>query len=939
MEMSSISKTLLFLLLLSCNLNVSIASPSCHPTKENAINVHFMPHTHDDVGWLKTVDEYYYGGKKEIDPSGVQYILDSVIKALEADEKRRFIYVEMAFFWRWWIEQSEGMRKRVKNLVDEGRLEFINGGWSMNDEAAAHYNAIIDQMSLGLRFLNDTFGESSVPEIAWQIDPFGHAKEQANIFFNMGFKGLFFGRADHADIAQRRQDKSLEMLWESRPGSSRLFTGILPNLYQPPNGFCFDVFCGDDAMVDNLESPEYNIPQKMKAFLKVVLDESKVYATNQIPMTMGGDFQYTDASMWFKNMDKVMKYFKHEKINILYSTPSCYAKAVKASMKGSFPIKTDDFFPYSNDPHSYWTGYFTSRPSLKGMIRVSNNILQACKQMDVIAHLHSENVMVMKRALGVTQHHDAVTGTGKQAVTNDYASRLSIASEKCYDVMNSAYLKLSNSNQVFCPLLNISECQFSSSQSKDFYVNVYNPTSHPQNYNPHFPGNGNYEYFIDGSAISTFPISKSVMNIPGRSSFVHNEINVYFEAKEVLPMSFKTFKVNVSPKKESKVKENESLSRVIGDSNFKTNIILDSHGNIKGLKSPEGIFRFNVKFAYYIGHSGNNSFPKERASGAYIFRPLSQVPIPFPNPIEKPIIRRSKNVIELELKYSNWTSLVTRIFRNEEYFEFEWLVGPIPTDNNEVGKEIVLQYTSKDIRSQNTFYTDSNGRQYIKRKKDFRSTWKLDLSTEPVSRNYYPITSAITVEDSHIRMALLTDRSQGGTSLKDGGIETMIHRRLLFDDAFGVNEALNETAFGKGLVVRGKHWLLFEKPESKAPSRFLSIKKYDDCIVSFSDSSKALFVPLPPLNHDELPQNVHILTLERVSNGILIRFEHFFDDLDDKVFSKPVEFNLRKIFSPSVLPFKSIQEVSLGGNFYLSKTLSDTTVRLKPMEIRSYILN
>jgi alpha-mannosidase len=71
---------------------------------DEQLYVHLVPHTHDDVGWLKNVDEYFTGTSNSIQVAGVELILNSVIAELLNDPNKRFTYVEMKFFSMWWRE-------------------------------------------------------------------------------------------------------------------------------------------------------------------------------------------------------------------------------------------------------------------------------------------------------------------------------------------------------------------------------------------------------------------------------------------------------------------------------------------------------------------------------------------------------------------------------------------------------------------------------------------------------------------------------------------------------------------------------------------------------------------------------------------------------------------------------------------------------------------
>lgn len=85
----------------------------------------------------------------------------------------------------------------------------------MNDEACTYYDDIIEQMTLGHRFIKNEFNQTV--NVGWHIDPFGHSAPQARLFSEMGFDGWFIERIDWDDFARRHENGELEMIW--RPES------------------------------------------------------------------------------------------------------------------------------------------------------------------------------------------------------------------------------------------------------------------------------------------------------------------------------------------------------------------------------------------------------------------------------------------------------------------------------------------------------------------------------------------------------------------------------------------------------------------------------------------------------------------------------------------------------------------------------------------------
>ncbi|CAB1318059.1 unnamed protein product [Coregonus sp. 'balchen'] len=734
-----------------------------------------------------------------------------------------------------------------------------------------------------------------------------------------------------------------------------------------------------------------NVQQRVQMLLDQYRKKSKLFRTKVVMAPLGDDFRYTEALEWdqqFQNYQKLFDYMNsHPELHVKFGTISDYFNALRKSAIDpghagpSLPVVSGDFFTYADRDDHYWSGYFTSRPFYKRMDRVLESHLRAAeilysltlanirrygKRNDFPAVENYRLLTEARRNLGLFQHHDAITGTGKDLVVIDYGTRLfhSILNLKQVIVNSAHWLVLKdksayshNPSKAFLQMDDIQPAQDAlprktvlkiSSQPRS--VVIYNPTeqdrtsvvtmyvntSHVRVVTDHGhpvpaqvsavwdnPTTASTEVFqlsfiaqVPALGLGVYQLGKAASGRAETAEYV------FFRQSGELSVNVKHFTVNIPQDASTPLSIHNPHLQVWSS---------PTTGLMERLKLKEdgSEHQIKVEFAWY-GTTSNRD-----KSGAYLFLPDGEAKMY--SPARPPVIRVTKGSV-----FSEITTTFDHVTHTLRLYNVQGVEGQAVEICNSVdirgefNREITMRLTS-DVDSKDRFFTDLNGFQ----------------------ANFYPMTSMAYLQDSGTRLTLLTAQSLGSASLKSGQLEVIMDRRLNQDDNRGLGQGVLDNK-----VTASSFRLLLEKRaktdggEKPSPLSYPSLLSHvsslylNHPLISMAVSTEAESLSLSPLNPlaSSLPCDVHMVNLRTIQSKeegggpsneaalILHRkgFDCAFSNRNTGLLCATTQGKIRmdKLFSE--LKFQSITPASLTLMHTPEEGSSQEEIGLKPMEISTY---
>ena len=959
------------------------------------LTVIILPHSHIDPGWQDTVDGYYN--------SKVKKILDNMVRKLHLYEDMTFIWAEIVYFSRWYEELSKIQKEQVQLLVKSGRLEFVSGGWVMPDEANTHYVSVIDQFVEGHLWLKETFGIT--PNNSWAVDPFGHSGTMPYILKKSGMSNMVIQRIHQATKGALVKNAGLEFFWKQYWDDSTISENILCHV-NPYILYSLHHTCGPEiftcAMFDFLfiegqtyrgQKPnvdESNVAKLSEALYEQYRLKSGLFKYNTILVPLGDDFRYDHPNEWdqqYENYQKLMKYMNAKtewKINVKFGTLTEYFKMIRDGEKQKstkFPVLSGDFYPYSDKNSAYWTGYYSTRPfdkrfsrEIEGRVRAAEMIHSIMMSYTNVWHKASKDVnkcakklREARRNLGLFLHHDAITGTARFHVVQDYENKLYEAFENAQFVLQvgAQYLltkgQLDSADPVLQPELirddpRVSSLHQAITVSEDgTRVVVFNPTAQERS---------EFVEFIVTSADLEIKNSKR-QSIPfqinpvfgASTEVIPTSFEIVFLA-EIPPLSLETFIFRTACKNEkrywARIQMFNSMELIVPPELMFEQDKPRLRMSMKDVVTLQND-QISAEFAAFKGtltkitnknsNTGINAtldfkIYSSRGSGAYIFFPAGPARDMVQQP---PIVRviRGPFTSEVQAVYQN-------IFHKSRIYNHPGVQGQGLFVQNALDmtvwnmrdKEIIMRLSTDIKNKDGSFFTDENGFQTIGRKSDF---------SRPIGTNYYPITTMAILEDTNKRLTLHAGQPHGVASLEQGWLEVMLDRQLLYDDERGLGEGVYDNK-----LTMTKFILQIE--EMKADSAISEKFTYP----SLSSIVQNEFLQQPiqklftPMNLDVLDLNFHVAKKPLPCYASIVSLKTLFSAnytltgtsliLHNKGYhcgfeSKGLQCPSDTINFKDILPgiTKAI-ETSLTHSSVIEKDVDISSINIPPMEIKSFIL-